>query len=74
MSPIIWENVRRADGSINLRLAAEHTGCYVGERAAAYLNFVEQIRPVTSRQIAALAVATAFALDAHSAAPHEEGK
>lgn len=57
-----WESCYRKDRSINLRLAATHTGCKVTEDAYQYLDFVEKIRPITSRQLAALAIATAFAL------------
>lgn len=68
MSPVIWDNCRRADGSINLELAARHTGCHVTDRVVDYLRFVENIRPVKSRQVAALSIATAFALEGISAA------
>ena len=62
MAAVNWDSCYRADRSINLHLAARHTGCKVTDEHDRYLTFVEKIRPVTSRQIAALSIATAFAL------------
>lgn len=61
-APIIWENCIRGDGSYDLKVAARHTGCLITEKMDNYFDFVESIRPVTSRQIASLTIATAFAL------------
>jgi len=62
MTQIIWEQCRRQDGSLDLRKAARHTNLYVSEGMDSYLSLVEQLKPVTSRQIGALAIATAHAL------------
>ncbi len=62
MTPVDWETCRRPDWSYDLRAAARHTGCKITEQMDRYLAFVEEIRPVTSRQIAALSIATAMAL------------
>ena len=66
---INWEGCQRADGSYSLQTAARMTGCKITEDMDAYLSLIEEIRPVTSRQIAALAVATALALYQSNAAP-----
>jgi hypothetical protein len=60
MSPIIWENCRRLDGSIDLEKAAQHTGCFFSNHALNYLVTVEKIKPILSRQVAALAIANAL--------------
>jgi hypothetical protein len=62
MSPIIWHNCRRADGSISLELAAKHTGCYFSDRAMEYLVTIEKIMLINSRQAAAIAIANALDL------------
>jgi hypothetical protein len=62
MAKVIWEHCVRADGSYDLQAAARQTGCKITDQMDMYLSFVEEIRPVMSRQIAALAIATAMAL------------
>lgn len=73
MTPIIWDNCRRANGTINLESAAKQTGCYFTEAAIRYLDAVENIRPVTSRQIAAVAIASALDISAREELPQKEG-
>lgn len=60
--PVLWDACKYRDGSYDLRKAAHMTGCKITEPMDNYLAFVENIRPVTSRQIGALAIATAMAL------------
>lgn len=71
LAKIIWENCKRNDGSYDLRKVARHTGCKIIEPMDMYLSLVEEIRPVTSRQLAALSVATALALYSSSGDKHE---
>ena len=59
---INWDGCRRKDWSIDLRKAAHQTGCKITEDMDRYLAFAEEVRPVKSRQVAALAIATAMAL------------
>lgn len=62
MSPIIWDNCRYPNGNINLRLAARQTGMKVTEQMDSFLTLLEQVQPVQSRQLAALAILTAQGL------------
>lgn len=63
LAKVIWENCWSADGSsYDLCKVARHTGCKVSESMEMYLSLVEAIRPIASRQAAAIAVATALAL------------
>lgn len=62
MVKIIWDNCRRADGTISLESAAKHTGCFISDEALAYLYAVEELHPITSRQAAAVAIGTALQL------------
>lgn len=66
MSPILWDSCRRSDGSFNLEAAAKHTGCWFSNHALNYLCAVEKIRPITSRQVAALAIANALEISSKS--------
>lgn len=74
MTPIQWEKCRQADGSINLEVAATHTGCFFTEGAIEYLRMVEKLKSVTSRQIAALAIASALEISAREPHSHEGAK
>jgi hypothetical protein len=55
-----WEQCRRDNGTIDLRRAARQTGCRWTETSDAYLEAVERMARITSRQIAAVALATAM--------------
>jgi hypothetical protein len=72
MAQVIWEQCRRPDGSINLSKAARHTAMKITPQMDMYLSLVEAIKPVTSRQIAALSIATAAALYPLDAAPRSQ--
>jgi hypothetical protein len=61
-----WENCRRPNGTIDLRKAAHWTGCRITEQGDAYLVMVERMARITSRQIAAVAIATALDISARS--------
>lgn len=69
MAQVIWEQCKRKDGSYDLQKAIRHTGFKVTPSMDMYLSLVEGIRPVTSRQIGALSIATAVAL--YSTEPRE---
>lgn len=71
MSPINWGNCRRPDNSIMLVTAARMTGCNITPRASEYLKMVEKLYPIMSRQVAALAIASALEISARE--PQEEG-
>lgn len=60
MSPILWDNCRRNDGSINLCVAAKMTGCRVSTHALLYLLTIEKMYPINSRQAATVAIASAL--------------
>ena len=62
--PIIWDSCRRKNGTIDLQLAARHTGCRFTEKADAYLRCIEEVMPINSRQTAALAIVTALHISA----------
>ena len=62
IAKVNWEGVRRRDGSYDLGLVAQHTGCKITHEMNVYLALVERIKPIESRQAAAIAVATALAL------------
>lgn len=68
---IRWDRCRREDHSINLEHAYEMTGCRVGVKGAAYLNMVETIMPIQSRQAAAVAIATAMHIDSRDEGPRD---
>lgn len=58
-----WEAHRREDGSIDLVAAfAEINGVPPDARVAAYLNMIQNLQPVKSRQTAAVAIAAAYYL------------
>lgn len=65
LAQVVWENCRRDDGSYDLGKVARHTGCKVTPPMDMYLSLIQAIRPVASRQAAAIAVATAMALYPH---------
>jgi hypothetical protein len=62
LASVIWENCQRTDGSYALQAVARQTGCKITPDMDMYLSLIETIRPVTSRQIAALSIATALAI------------
>lgn len=62
LAQIIWENCRRLDGSIDLQKAARHSGCKITDSMDMYLALVEELNPIKSRQVAALAIANALAI------------
>lgn len=73
MSPIIWENCRRSlDGTIDLEKAAKHTGCWLSNHALNYLCALEKIHPISSRQVAAIAIANALEMSSRSTAADVE--
>lgn len=71
MSPVNWDSCRRNNGTLNLERAARQTGCWLSDRALGYLGAVEAVRPIHSRQVAALAIANA--LDISAREPQSEG-
>lgn len=62
LAAVNWDGCRRRDGSYDLHAVARHTGCLITEEMDAYLALVSTIRPIQSRQAAAIAVATAMAI------------
>ncbi len=66
MSRVLWDNCRRADRSINLSVAATMTGCKITTKAHHYLALVEKIMDITSRQAAAVAIATAIEMSSRT--------
>lgn len=72
MRPIIWDDCRRSDGSIALLKAASHTGCFFAPMAWHYLEMVERIMPISSRQAAAIAIANALEISARTTAALEK--
>jgi hypothetical protein len=61
-----WEQCRRPNGTIDLVRAAHQTGCRLTEPSDAYLVAVERMARITSRQIAAVAIATALDIAART--------
>lgn len=75
MSPILWESCRRQNGTLLLEKAANMTGCKITPLASEYLMMVERLAPITSRQVAAVAIATALEISAREQRPQlHEGK
>lgn len=64
IAKIVWGNCRRGNETIDLRLAARMTGCRLTEKGLGYLSLIEEIYPTRSRQVAAVAIANALALEA----------
>jgi hypothetical protein len=67
MSPVNWDACRRKDWSINLVAAAVQTGLHVSPEMRSYLETVEQIQPIKSRQVAAATIIAAQAFGMHAA-------
>lgn len=58
-----WEAHRREDGSIDLvAVFTEINGVSPNVRVTAYLNMIQNLQPVKSRQTAAVAIAVAYYL------------
>jgi hypothetical protein len=74
MSPVNWDACRREDWSINLVAAAVQTGLKVTPRMRAYLEMVEEIQRIKSRQVAALAITAAEAYGINAAVMPEGQK
>lgn len=78
MSPILWDRCRRQNGSINLQQAARQTGAWFSDHALRYLDVLEELKPIESRQVAALAIANALEISSRAAAERnpssQEGK
>jgi len=72
VNSVLWEKCRRSDWSLDLHLAARHTGCLITAEADGYLACVEAICPIRSRQVAALAIANALRIVAESYAAKEK--
>ena len=62
MKPINWRNYRRSDGTIDLIAAAEDSGALISQQQLTFLDRVQLLQPINSRQAAAVAIATAIAL------------
>jgi hypothetical protein len=61
-----WEQCRRPNGTIDLCRAIHQTGCRITEPADAYLGMIERMARITSRQVAAVAIATALDIAART--------
>lgn len=73
MSPIIWDNCRRRDdGSINLVAAAVQTGLHMTPDMRSYLESVEAIQHINSRQVAAATIIAAHTFSELCAATSSE--
>ena len=64
---MIWEEFRRADHSLELEPIADYLARQMridplGDAGRKYLRTIEAIRPIVSRQLAAVAIATAVEL------------